>query len=179
MNYPTNQVQHVASVPVEESSARRYLTACFTFIALLLLLAPGAWGQDNATITGTVADSTGALIPNAAISLTNPATNQSRSATSNTAGAFRFANVGVGTYTLAASAPGFQKFSRTGIVVNVAQTLEENITLPVGSQGQTITVEADALQVQTESSEVSTLISGEQVSQLATNGRNVTQLAAH
>jgi len=178
MNYPTNQVQHVASVPVEESSARRYLTACFTFIALLLLLAPGAWGQDNATITGTVADSTGALIPNAAISLTNPATNQSRSATSNTAGAFRFANVGVGTYTLAASAPGFQKFSRTGIVVNVAQTLEENITLPVGSQGQTITVEADALQVQTESSEVSTLISGEQVSQLATNGRNVTQLAA-
>jgi hypothetical protein len=63
-------------------------------------------------------------------------------------------------------------------VVNVAQTLEENITLPVGSQGQTITVEADALQVQTESSEVSTLISGEQVSQLATNGRNVTQLAA-
>ena len=62
--------------------------------------------------------------------------------------------------------------------MNVAQTLEENVTLSVGSQAQTVTVEANALQVQTETSEVSTLISGEQVRQLATNGRNVVQLAA-
>jgi hypothetical protein len=158
--------------------AWRYLTVCFAFIAMLLVLAPGAWAQDNATITGNVADSTGALIPNATISLTNPATNKTRTTASNSAGTFGFANVGVGTYTLSASAAGFQRFSRTGIVVNVAQTLEENIALTVGSQGQTVTVEADALQVQTETSEVSTLISGEQVSQLATNGRNVTQLAA-
>ena len=94
------------------------------------------------------------------------------------AGAYRFANVGVGTYTLDASAQGFQKYTKTGIMVNVAQTLEENIALSVGSQAQTVTVAADALQVQTETSEVSTLISGQQVSQLATNGRNITSLAA-
>ena len=62
--------------------------------------------------------------------------------------------------------------------MNVAQTLEENIALSVGSESQTISVQADALQVQTETSEVSTLISGQQVQQLSTNGRNIVQLAA-
>jgi hypothetical protein len=145
---------------------------------MLLVLTPGAWGQDNATITGIVVDATGAVVPNAAISLTNPATDQVRQDTSNSAGAYRFANVGVGTYTLSASVAGFRKYTKTDIVVHPAQTLEEDIALTVGSQQQTVTVAADALQVQSETSEVSTLISGEQVSQLSTNGRNVTALAA-
>src|SRR6185503_6607909 len=58
------------------------------------------------------------------------------------------------------------------------QTLEQDAVLAVGSQAQTVTVTADALQVQTQTSEVSTLISGQQVEQLATNGRNITSLAA-
>jgi len=147
-------------------------------IALLLVLAPRAWAQDNANINGTVEDNSGAMIANAAVSITNIGTGQTREATANSVGAFHFGNVGAGTYTLNASATGFQKFSKTGIVVNVAQTIEANAILTVGSQAQTVTVEADALQVQTETSEVSTLISGEQVRALATNGRNVVQLAA-
>jgi hypothetical protein len=151
---------------------------CFAFIAMFLVLTPGAWSQDNATINGTVVDATGALVPNAAISLTNPATDQVRQDTSNSAGAYRFANVGVGTYTLSASVAGFRKYTKTDIVVHPDQSLEEDIALTVGSQQQTVTVAAEALQVQSETSEVSTLISGEQVSQLSTNGRNVTALAA-
>ena len=147
-------------------------------IAMLMVITPRGWGQDNATITGFVTDSSGALVPNAAITLTNTATNQARETVSNTAGTYRFANVGVGTYTLKVVASGFQSYTKTGIVVNVAQTLEADATLSVGNQTQTVTVAADALQVQTETSEVSTLISGEQVTQLATNGRNVTSLAA-
>jgi hypothetical protein len=146
--------------------------------AMLFLLAPRAGAQDNATINGTVTDSSGALVPNAQISLKNQATNTIREAVSNSAGAYRFANVGVGNYTLAITAQGFQTYSMTNIVVNVAQSLEENISLAVGTQAQTVTVAANALQVQTETSEVSTLISGQQVEQLATNGRNVTSLAA-
>jgi hypothetical protein len=142
------------------------------------MMMPAAWAQDNATINGTVQDSSGALVPNAQITLTNPATSQERQAVSNAAGAYRFANVGVGSYTLSASAQGFQKYSKTDIVVNVAATLEENIALSVGSQSQSVQVEADSLQVQTETSEVSTLISGQQVSELSTNGRNITSLAA-
>jgi hypothetical protein len=146
--------------------------------ALLLLLAPHAWGQDNATITGSVTDVSGAVVPNAAITLTNPATGQTRDTVSNSVGSYRFANMGIGTYTLSGTASGFQKFSKTGIVVHPADTLEENVTLTVGSAAQTVTVAAEALQVQSETSEVSTLISGEQVEQLATNGRNITSLAA-
>jgi hypothetical protein len=149
-----------------------------TLIAALAFTAPGAWAQDNATITGTVADPSGAVIPNAAITLTNPSTGAKRETVSNSAGAYRFANVGVGTYTLDASAQGFQKYNKTGIVVNVAQTIDADVTLSVGSQEQTVTVAAEALQVQTETSEVSTLISGQQVSELSTNGRNITSLAA-
>jgi hypothetical protein len=151
-------------------SVRGSAVVTFAFL-LMVLMMPAAWAQDNATINGTVADASGALVPNAQITLTNPATNQVREAVSNAAGTYRYANLGVGTYTLTASAQGFQKFTKTDIVVNVAQTLEENITLAVGSQAQTVTVAADALQVQTETSEVSTLISGQQVQELATNGQ--------
>lgn len=145
---------------------------------MMLVFSPSSWSQDNATINGTVSDVSGALVPNAALTLTNPSTGQKRETVSNSAGAYRFPNVGVGTYTLDASASGFEKFTKTGIVVNVAQTLEENVSLAVGNQTQTVSVAADALQVQTETSEVSTLISGQQVSELSTNGRNITSLAA-
>jgi carboxypeptidase family protein len=173
MNHRENQSQFRVTRP-----AWRSLTIWLAFVAVLFGANVVAWGQDNATINGTVVDASGAVVPNAAISLTNPSTGQVRESVSNSSGAYRFANVGVGTYTLSASANGFQKYTKTDIVVNVAATLEEDVALTVGSQSQTVTVAAEALQVQSETSEVSTLMSGEQVSELATNGRNVTSLAA-
>jgi hypothetical protein len=150
----------------------------FAFIALVLLLATAAWGQDNATITGIVTDPSGAVVANVPVTLTSAATGQVRQGASNSEGVYRFANVGVGQYSLEAAVAGFQKYNKTGIVVNVAQTVEANITLTVGNTQETIRVQADALQVQSETNEVSSLISGEQVTQVATNGRNVTSLAA-
>jgi hypothetical protein len=150
----------------------------FAFIAILFALTTVAWAQDNATITGSVLDPSGAAVANVAISITNGATGQTRETVSNSAGDYRFANVGVGTYTLTASITGFQKYTKKGIVVNVAQTQEATINLSVGSTQESVTVEADALQLQSETSEVSSLISGEQVTQIATNGRNVTSLAS-
>ena len=155
----------------------RKLLLLMVFV-LAIFLVPSAQSQENATITGTVTDSSGAAVPNVAISLTSQATGQVRQTVSNTDGIYSFGNVGVGHFTLSASATGFQKFTRTDIVVNTAQTLKEDVGLAVGSEGQTITVQANALQVQSETSELSTLISGDQVRQLATNGRNVTALAA-
>src|SRR5579883_991001 len=106
------------------------------------LLVPTARSQENATITGTVTDSTGAVVPNVAISLINTATGQVRQTTSNNDGIYVFPNLGVGHYTLSASASGFQTFTRTGIVVNTDQTLKEDVSLTVGSAGQTVTVQA-------------------------------------
>ncbi len=154
------------------------LPAWLAILALLVGLAPALQAQENATINGTITDATGAVVANAQITLTNTATGQVRSEVSNSVGAYRFGNVGIGTYTLDATASGFEKFTKTGIVVNVAQTLEEDISFKVGSATQTVSVQAEALQTQTETSEVSTLISGQQVEQLSTNGNNVTALAA-
>ncbi len=156
-------------------------STCFRLLGLCLLSALSihiAMAQDNATINGTVQDSTRAVIPRAGVTLTNPATGQVRTITSNDSGVYRFANVGVGRYTLTASSAGFESYTKTDIVVNVAQTLEENVVLSVGSQAQSVTVQAEALQLQSETSELSNLISGQQVSQLAVNGRNMEGLAA-
>ena len=68
--------------------------ACFVFLALLSVLAPGAWAQDNATITGLITDASGALVPNANITVTQDATGQKRETISNSSGTYRFANVG-------------------------------------------------------------------------------------
>src|SRR3984885_9184424 len=157
------------------SRSRFLLVAAMTAV---VLLAPLAWAQENATITGSVLDPTGAVIPNVTITLTNVATGQVRQTASNSAGIYTFANVGVGHFNLQATATGFEKFTRTDIVVNTDQTLKEDVTLTVGNASQTVTVQADALQVQSETSELSTLMTGQQVTQLATNGRNVTALAA-
>ncbi len=144
----------------------------------MLMAASQLRAQENATITGTVQDSTGAVVPHVQITLKNPATSQARTAVSNDAGLYLFANVGVGHFDLSATAQGFQTYDKKDITVNVGQTLQENVLLTVGSQAQEVTVQANALQVQTETNELSNLISGQQVTQLATDGRNVTALAA-
>jgi hypothetical protein len=178
MHQPTRRIFSAAGRYLAQRSAQNSAAIWLVLLFLLCSLMPKALAQENATINGTVVDPSGAVVPNAAISITNPATGQTRQTTSDSAGEYRFANVGTGTYMLTATAPGFEKYTKTGIVVHVALSLEENINFSLGSAAQTVQVQADALQVQTETSEVSTLISGQQVEQLATNGRNVVQLAA-
>jgi hypothetical protein len=93
MNLVTIQNQQISRKSAGKTGAWRLLPVCFVFVTFILTLAPRAWGQDNATINGTVLDSTGAVVPNAAIILTNPATNQTRTDSSNATGAYRFANL--------------------------------------------------------------------------------------
>ena len=76
------------------------------------------------------------------------------------------------------TAKGFQSYAQNGIVVNVSSTMREDVKLTVGAETQTVTVEADALAVQADSNVVSTLISSEQISQIATENRNFAALAA-
>lgn len=146
-------------------------------IAILLVVLPCAFGQENATINGTANDPTGAVVANATVKLTNNDTNETRTSVTNGSGLFNFTGLRIGRYTLTITAAGFKSSARSGIVLNTAQTLEENVSLEVGSEGQTVDVQADALQVQSETSQVDSLISGAQVSELATNGRNITALA--
>jgi hypothetical protein len=157
---------------------RRLIYWLFLFIGVFTLLTVHVSAQENASITGTVTDSTGAVVPNATVTLTNKATAQEKSTVTNSSGIYFFPGLGIGNFSLSAAVSGFEKYTKTDIVLNVDQTLKEDIALTVGSAGQTVNVQADALQVQTETNELSNLITGQQVTQLATNGRNVTALAA-
>ncbi len=150
----------------------------FALVAVVIMLTTCSHAQENATVTGTVFDPSGAAVPNAQLTLTNVATGQTRTVNSNDTGLYSFSNVGVGEFNLSAATPGFQRYVKSGILVNVAQTLKEDLTLTVGSATAEVSVRANALSLQTETNELSNLISGKQITQLATNGRNVTALAA-
>jgi hypothetical protein len=157
---------------------QRRLLWVLSLIVLAGIFTPFAWSQENATITGTITDPSGALVPNADITLVDEATRHEYHTHSNSSGIYLFGNLSIGHFNLKATAPGFQTFTITDIVLNTAQTLSENVALTVGIASQTVTVKADALQLQSQTNELSTLITGKQVTQLATDGRNVTALAA-
>ena len=154
----------------------RNLRALFTAALLAGCLTGAAWAQGGGEVTGTVTDSSGAIIPHANVRLTATETGQTRTATSNGAGIFEFPGLDVGHYDMQISAPGFSMYKKNGIVMNVAQTLNESARLTVGGSNESVTVQANALQVQSETSEISSLITGKQIEQLATNGRNVISL---
>ena len=150
---------------------------CALSVVLMTFLGvASARAQENAELKGAVTDPTGAVVPNATITITNTATGEKRTATSNGAGLYDFPNLHIGTYNLQAEARGFSAAQINAIVMNVASTVSENVTLNVGAGVQTVTVTADALHLQTETNEVSSLITGRQITQLATNGRNIVSL---
>ena len=154
-----------------------------TFLCIILgicvfFFAASAHAQNGGEISGTITDSSGAVVPNADVSVTSVETGATHDTKTNGAGIFDFPSLQIGHYNLAASAPGFEAYKKNGIVMNIAESLKEDVTMVVGGSSQVVTVQANVLQVQSETNEVSTLITGQQISQLATNGRNVTSLAS-
>jgi hypothetical protein len=137
-----------------------------------------AHAQANSVITGTVTDKGGAVIPGAHITLLQTSTGYKSSADSNESGNFTFPALNVGTYDITVSAKGFQTFVQSGIAVNVSQSVHSDISMPVGNVTDTVEVTAEQLTVQTDSNVVSTLVSAEQISQIATENRNFAALIA-
>jgi hypothetical protein len=145
---------------------------------LFVLACVGAFAQANSEITGIVTDQTGAVVPDAKIVLNDPATGFTRETASGPTGLFVISGLNPSDYNLKATAKGFQAFVQTGIVVNVSGTFRVDVKLTLGSETQTITVEADALAVQTDSNVISTLITSEAITSIATANRNFAALAA-
>jgi len=151
----------------------RYLLSLF-----LVLACVGLHAQANSELTGIVTDQTGAVVPGAKVVLTDPATGFTKATESGPTGLYDFNGLNPANYNLKVTAKGFQSFQQNGIVVNVSATFRQDVKLTVGAESQTVTVEADALTVQTDSNVVSTLISSEQISEIATENRNFAALAA-
>ena len=133
--------------------------------------------QTAATVSGTVADSSGGALPGVQLTLVNQGTSLSRSLTSAADGRFVFAGVLAGTYELKAELAGFRTVVRRDLLVTVAQAVSVPLVMEVGGVEQTVTVSGGASAVNTETSELSFLVGEHAIETLPLNGRNYTDLA--
>ena len=148
-----------------------------SFLVFILFVGTLAFGQE-ATIVGTITDPSGAAVPNASVTLTNAETGASRTLNTSSDGQYVAPDLHIGHYTARASASGFKVAEQKNITLTVGDRLRLDFKLQVGSAQEQVTVEANAVAVQTDSGEVSNLITGTQVTQLATNGRSIFTLFA-
>jgi len=148
------------------------LAVAFIFLTSLTLF------SQEATIVGTVSDTTGAVLPNVTIALTNLDTGITRTIKTNDSGEYVVPDLHIGRYTVKAEGTGFSSSEKTGLVLAVGDRLRVDFAMKVGVATELVTVEANAVAVQADSGEVSSMITGGQISQLAANGRSVFALEA-
>ncbi len=130
------------------------------------------------TISGTVADSTGAVIPGAAITLQNAETGISRTLTTDARGHYTAQELGLGRYEVTADAAGFQSMARSGIEMTVGRQAVVDFTMQIGAVGEKITVIGEAPLLETTNATVADLVTETQMRELPLNGRSFTDLAA-
>jgi Carboxypeptidase regulatory-like domain len=147
----------------------------FTFV-LSLFTCSALWAQDTAQISGTVTDSSGAVLPGVELTATQTATGLIRTVVTNETGTYALTNLPIGPYKLEAVLPGFRTFSQTGIVLQVGANPVVNVTMQVGQVSEAIEVQADAALVETRTTGVGQVIDNVRVMELPLNGRQVTEL---
>ena len=149
----------------------------FLFLLLLMCASFGSMATaQEATIVGTVMDPTGAAVPSASILITNNDTGISRTVTTGPDGQFVAPELHIGRYTVRAQASGFKVAENKDLLLQVGDRTRVDFNLQVGNTQDTITVEANPVAVQTESGDVSSVVTAKQVSDLPTNGRTLYNL---
>jgi hypothetical protein len=148
-------------------------------LAILVLFTSAAFGQvTSADILGTVTDSSGAVVPNATVVLTNLGTNEKRTGTTNGAGDYTFSLLPVGHYSISVKAGGFQSSITKDLAVEAGDRARNDVRLTLGSEAQTIEVTASTPLLQADSATVSSTVTARAVQDLPLNGRNFVQLVA-
>jgi hypothetical protein len=147
------------------------------FLSLSLLSASAVLAQTSGEISGHVTDTTGAVIAKVAITLTNAATDATRSTFTTSAGDYTFPDVQPGNYKLQATHPDF-KTDTAQLELQVQQSLRQDFTLQVGQVTQSVTVEASAALLQADNPTLGTVVPTQTVSQMPLNSRNYLSLVA-
>jgi Carboxypeptidase regulatory-like domain len=160
--------------------ATRILVMVLECVAAVLLVAAVSFAQlsTTGTITGTVRDASGAVVPGASIVIINAGTRVQRKTLSNSNGSFVLPGLTVGTYGVTVTKQGFQTFNESGVILHPAQVATVNPTMKIGQVTTQVQVTATAAQVQTATPEISNEVSEHQVVTLPINGRNYQSLSA-
>src|SRR6266566_5569247 len=150
---------------------------CASFVICLLILVSFASAQKTAgTITGTLTDPSGAVVPGAIVSVVNERTGAARDAATNEEGSFSFPELEAGTYRITINKGGFKKLALKNVELHVADVTTLNLKMEMGAASETVMVEASPITVNTSTGDVSNIMLGEQVRELPINGRNFVQL---
>ncbi len=158
-----------------ETAYKCILGLSFLVVALFV---PGiARAQvDQGTINGTVADSSGGVIPGATVTLTDNATGLTLTRSTNGSGFYSFTPIKIGMYTISVTSPNFARVVQQNIHVNVSQVVSVNVTLKPGTVAQTVTV-VSTPELQTESAETGQVFSTQTINNTPLNGRNYVFIA--
>jgi len=144
--------------------------------AFLLLCSSSAWAQATTSLRGVVTDPSGAAIPKATVTLTDPATGISRTTTSGTDGTYVFLEIAPGTYTLSVEAAGFEKYVHTDLALRVALPATLDIRMKVGAVSQEVSVSGAAPLLNTTNASIGQTMGSEQIQNLPLEDRNVPNL---
>jgi len=155
----------------------RGLIACFLLMGILAPLAMHAQLNETGTITGTVTDLTGAVIPGAAVTITNVGTGVAIPVTTNGSGEFSQPGLNVGNYSVSVLMAGFGTFEQDNFYLAPTSVYAVKVILKPGDTTEKIEVPADAVHVETATNEISTEVSGKEANMLALGGRNYQQLS--
>src|SRR5215813_7474388 len=149
--------------PMRRSTASAAVAQLSTVLILLFVVSAVTMFAQTAgsgTIIGTVTDQSGAVVPDATVTITDKATNTATRTTTNSAGHYVFANVNPGTYDIKITKQGFQTALVQGQGVQVGKSLTEDVRLTVGAVTQEITVETTGTELQTLNSTVGNTVTG-------------------
>jgi hypothetical protein len=145
---------------------------------LLPWLACSAWAGVGGTISGTVTDPSGGVIPRATVTATNTDTRIRQSITTDDKGFYSFPSLPVGHYELEVEHAGFKLYRRTGIVLDANAALTVDAALALGPRSEVVTVKENQVHVETVSTEMGQVITGGQMTAVPLNGRSFTDLLA-
>src|SRR5215510_14327995 len=149
----------------------RYVTLFSIFVA------PALFAQTTGQITGSVHDNTGAVVGGASVTITEPNKGVTRKTNTNSEGEYLVSGLGVGNYDIAVTSPGFKTYNAKGVKLDVGEKSRIDVTMSVGAVNTEVVVQGtEVAQVETQSSELSGVVTGKEISQLQLNGRNFTQL---
>ncbi len=148
------------------------------FFAAWLGVTTAVFGQSTGTIRGVVRDSSGAVVPDSAIALTNNGTQQVTQATTNASGAYSFAFLAPGEYDMRVEHAGFARSVRQHITVDIAALVVVDVNLQVGAAAQTVEVQSEGQQLQVANSELSHVVDNTMMNAVPLSSRNFTQILA-
>ena len=154
------------------------IACCIFVIVLAMLSAASLSAQSYGTISGHVADATGAAFPDTTITLSNQATGAVRTTVSTSSGDYTFPAVSPGNYSIRAERSGFKTASSQNVHVQVSQALRQDFTLEVGTVTQSVTVSGTSDLLQQENSSLGTVVPTQTINEMPLNNRNYLGLVA-